>query len=349
MRRHLISEAGRTVSEIVIDRGVADDPHAVLQPRADRANAVVLCQPATRGVAERLAAAFVRTGIAAAVIELPDGEAVKALDALEPIYRRLNDLSLTRRDTIVGVGGGALTDVAGFVAATYLRGVEAVYVATTLLGAVDAAIGGKTAVNVGGKNLVGVFAHPTRVVIDLDLLDQLPPDLIRQGSAEALKAGLIGDPELVSLYVRDGIDAPLDEVVDRAVGVKAAVVSDDFRERGDRAFLNYGHTVGHAIEVASGISHGDAVAIGMVAAGTVSRLTVGFTGAGEQRDLIGRLGLPTVAPPVNAARVLELVNLDKKRDAAGTRMVVLQEIGRPAVLHVDDATVRAALASVDVA
>ena len=349
MRRHLISEAGRTVSEIVIDRGVADDPHAVLQPRADRANAVVLCQPATRGVAERLAAAFVRTGIAAAVIELPDGEAVKALDALEPIYRRLNDLSLTRRDTIVGVGGGALTDVAGFVAATYLRGVEAVYVATTLLGAVDAAIGGKTAVNVGGKNLVGVLAHPTRVVIDLDLLDQLPPDLIRQGSAEALKAGLIGDPELVSLYVRDGIDAPLDEVVDRAVGVKAAVVSDDFRERGDRAFLNYGHTVGHAIEVASGISHGDAVAIGMVAAGTVSRLTVGFTGVGEQRDLIGRLGLPTVAPPVDAARVLELVNLDKKRDAAGTRMVVLQEIGRPAVLHVDDATVRAALASVDVA
>lgn len=349
MRRHLISEAGRTVSEIVIDRGVADDPHAVLQPRADRANAVVLCQPATRGVAERLAAAFVRTGIAATVIELPDGEAVKALDALEPIYRRLNDLSLTRRDTIVGVGGGALTDVAGFVAATYLRGVEAVYVATTLLGAVDAAIGGKTAVNVGGKNLVGVFAHPTRVVIDLDLLDQLPPDLIRQGSAEALKAGLIGDPELVSLYVRDGIDAPLDEVVDRAVGVKTTVVSDDFRERGDRAFLNYGHTVGHAIEVASGISHGDAVAIGMVAAGTVSRLTVGFTGAGEQRDLIGRLGLPTVAPPVDAARVLELVNLDKKRDAAGTRMVVLQEIGRPAVLHVDDATVRAALASVDVA
>ena len=349
MRRHLISEAGRTVSEIVIDRGVADDPHAVLQPRADRANAVVLCQPATRGVAERLAAAFVRTGIAAAVIELPDGEAVKALDALEPIYRRLNDLSLTRRDTIVGVGGGALTDVAGFVAATYLRGVEAVYVATTLLGAVDAAIGGKTAVNVGGKNLVGVFAHPTRVVIDLDLLDQLPPDLIRQGSAEALKAGLIGDPELVSLYVRDGIDAPLDEVVDRAVGVKAVVVSDDFRERGDRAFLNYGHTVGHAIEVASGISHGDAVAIGMVAAGTVSRLTVGFTGAGEQRDLIGRLGLPTVAPPVDGARVLELVNLDKKRDAAGTRMVVLQEIGRPAVLHVDDATVRAGLASVDVA
>ena len=349
MRRHLISEAGRTVSEIVIDRGVADDPHAVLQPRVDRANAVVLCQPATRGLAERLAAAFVRTGIAGAVIELLDGEAVKALDALEPIYRRLNDLSLTRRDTIVGVGGGALTDVAGFVAATYLRGVEAVYVATTLLGAVDAAIGGKTAVNVGGKNLVGVFAHPTRVVIDLDLLDQLPPDLIRQGSAEALKAGLIGDPELVSLYVRDGIDAPLDEVVDRAVGVKTTVVSDDFRERGDRAFLNYGHTVGHAIEVASGISHGDAVAIGMVAAGTVSRLTVGFTGAGEQRDLIGRLGLPTVAPPVDAARVLELVNLDKKRDAAGTRMVVLQEIGRPAVLHVDDATVRAALASVAVA
>jgi 3-dehydroquinate synthetase len=349
MRRYLILEAGRTVSEIVIDRGVADDPLVVLEPRADRANAAVLCQAATRGVAERLGAALARTGIVATVIELPDGEAVKALDALEPIYRRLNDLALTRGDTIVGVGGGALTDVAGFVGATYLRGVEAVYVATTLLGAVDAAIGGKTAVNVGGKNLVGVFAHPTRVVIDLDLLDQLPPDLIRQGSAEALKAGLIGDPELVSLYARHGIDAPLDEVVDRAVGVKAAVVSDDFREHGNRAFLNYGHTIGHAIEAESGISHGDAVAIGMVAAGTVSQLTVGFNRAGEQRDLIERLGLPTVAPQVDAARVLDLVNLDKKRDVAGTRMVVLEEIGRPAVLNVDDATVRAALASVDVA
>ena len=349
MRRHLISEAGRTVSEIVIDRGVADDPQAVLDPRTDRANAVVLCQPTTRGVAERLAAALSRTGVAATVIELRDGEAVKALDALDPIYRGLNDLALTRGDTIVGVGGGALTDVAGFVAATYLRGVEAVYVATTLLGAVDAAIGGKTAVNVGGKNLVGVFAHPRRVVIDLDLLDQLPADLIRQGSAEALKAGLVGDPELVSLYARHGIDAPLEEVVDRAVGVKATVVSDDFREHGKRAFLNYGHTIGHAIEAESGISHGDAVAIGMVAAGTASQLTVGFTRADEQRELIERLGLPTVAPPVDAARVLELVNLDKKRDTAGTRMVVLEEIGRPAVLNVDDATVRAALASVDVA
>jgi 3-dehydroquinate synthase len=349
MRRHLITHAGSPVCEIIIDRDIAADPHAVLPRRGERSNVAVLCQPPTRGKAERLHLALLETGVAAAVIELPDGEAAKALSAVEGVYQRLNEMSLTRGDTIVGIGGGALTDAAGFVAATYLRGIEAVYVATTLLGAVDAALGGKTAVNVGGKNLVGVFAHPTRVVIDLDVLDRLPPELIRQGSAEALKAGLIGDPDLVALYTDRGIDAPLEEVVNRAVAVKAAIVSDDFRERGSRAFLNYGHTIGHAIEIESGISHGDAVAIGMVAAGTVSRLSVGFTGADQQRGLIDRLGLPTVAPPVNAERVVELVGLDKKRDGSGIRMVVLEAVGRPAVLNVDDATVRAALASVDVA
>ncbi len=173
-------------------------------------------------------------GLAAELRVLPDGEAAKTLAVAEGVYEWLAGLGLTRADTVLGVGGGSLTDLAGFVAATFLRGVEAVYVPTTLVGAVDAAIGGKTGVNLGAKNLVGAFQHPARVVIDADLLDALPLGLRRDGAAEALKAGLIGDPDLVGLYERDGLEADPAEVVRRAVAVKAAVVGRDFREEGER-------------------------------------------------------------------------------------------------------------------
>ena len=348
MRRHLITAGGEPQSEIIIDRGLADDVQTVLSQRADRQRIAVFCQPPTPALAQRLALTAREGVVAAEVIELPDGEAAKTMQVVESAFRRLNDLALTRSDTVVGVGGGALTDVAGFIAATYLRGVEAVYVPTALLGAVDAAIGGKTAVNVDGKNLAGAFAHPTRVVIDLDVLEELPPELIRQGSAEAFKAGMVGDPDLVAIYANYGSKAPLDEVVDRAVAVKAAIVSEDFLERGTRAFLNYGHTVGHAVEVESGISHGEAVAVGMVAAAALSERETDFTGAAQQLDLIQRLGLPTSSPPVDAARVRELIDLDKKRDRSGTRMVLLEEIARPVMVNVDDAAVRSALEAVGI-
>jgi 3-dehydroquinate synthase len=348
MRRHLITEGGEPRSEIVIDRGLAGVASIVLPQRADRRSIAVFCQPPTHALARRLTLSAGETGVAAQVIELPDGEEGKTIEVVESAYRRLNDLALTRSDTVVGVGGGALTDVAGFIAATYLRGVEAVYVPTTLLGAVDAAIGGKTAVNVDGKNLAGAFAHPTRVAIDLDVLEELPPELIRQGSAEAFKAGMVGDPDLVALYAEHGNEAPLREVVDRAVAVKTAVVGEDFLERGTRAFLNYGHTIGHAVEVESGISHGEAVAVGMVAAAALSEREVGFTGAARQRDLIERLGLPTSSPSVDAARVRALIDLDKKRDRTGTRMVLLEEVAHPVIINVDDAAVRSALEAVGI-
>lgn len=348
MRRHLITEDGEPRSEIVIDRGLADVAAAVLPRRRDRRRVAVFCQPPTHALARRLTRSAGEAGIAAEVIELPDGEEAKTMHVVESAYRRLNELTLTRSDTVVGVGGGALTDVAGFIAATYLRGVEAVYVPTTLLGAVDAAIGGKTAVNVDGKNLAGAFAHPTRVAIDLDVLEQLPPELIRQGSAEAFKAGMVGDPDLVALYAEHGNEAPLREVVDRAVAVKASIVSEDFREGGSRAFLNYGHTIGHAVEVEGGISHGDAVAVGMVAAGALSERETGFAGAARQRDLIDGLGLPTTSPPVDATRVRELIDLDKKRDRTGTRMVLLEAVARPVIVNVDDAAVRSALEAVGI-
>ena len=246
------------------------------------------------------------------------------------------------------MGGGALTDAAGFVAATYLRGLESIYVPTTLLGAVDASLGGKTAVNLGAKNLVGVFHHPARVVVDADLLDALPVVLKREGAAEAVKAGLIGDPGLLDLFEQDGMEADLEAVVHRALAVKAGVVERDPLERGERIHLNYGHTVGHAVEVVCGLRHGVAVAVGMVAAGRASARLLGFTAEERQRDLIGHLGLPVAVPGAAAGAVQDLVRLDKKRDATGLRMVLLEALGAPRVEHVDSATVEAALEAIGV-
>ncbi len=230
VERILIDETTTTSSEIVIGRfGTAPEVSVVLAPRPSRQRVALLTHDgATRGAA-RIEDELRRAGLTVATRQLPDREAAKTLQTAEATFLWLNDLGMTRDDTIVAVGGGALTDAAGFIAATYLRGVEVVLVPTTLLGAVDAAVGGKTAVNVGGKNLAGVFRHPERVVVDLDVLDGLPRPLLIEGTAEAVKAGLIADPVLVDLYEHAGLDAALDEVVPRAMRVKAAVVSGDFR------------------------------------------------------------------------------------------------------------------------
>ncbi len=327
-------------SEVFIGHGLADLP--VLPEREGRERVVVLTQPGARPVADRVAAG---AGQPTPILELPDGEAAKTLAVIEDVYRWLAGQGLHRGDTVVAVGGGSLTDAAGFAAATYLRGIEAVYVPTTLLGAVDAAVGGKTGVNLGGKNLVGAFRHPSRVVIDVDVLEALPDDLWREGAAEAVKAGFVGDPALVELFEQHGRGAPLGEVVRRAVAVKTAVVTEDFTEGGRRAVLNYGHTVGHAVEIAAGLRHGDAVGVGMVAAGLVSEARCGFSDRARHDAVLARLGLPAAAT-ADAAEVRRLLARDKKRDAAGLRMVLLRAIGDPTVRHVDSATVETALAAV---
>jgi 3-dehydroquinate synthase len=315
-------------------------------PTTDRSAVALVAQPASSALARSLMREFREAGVRADVRVLPDGEAAKTLDVVADLYAWLLELGLSRADAVVAVGGGALTDAAGFAAATYLRGIDAAYVPTTLLGAVDAAIGGKTGVNLGGKNLVGAFRHPVRVTIDVDVLDRLPEDLKRQGAAEALKAGLIGDPELLAVLESDGLRADLEVVVDRAVAVKAKVVEQDFRESGERAHLNYGHTIGHAVEVLAGVPHGHAVAVGMVAAGVASRLEAGFTEEERQRAAVAGLGLPVAAPGIDRSRAAALLALDKKRDGAGTRMVLLEAIGRPRVQHVAAATVEAALEAI---
>jgi 3-dehydroquinate synthetase len=333
-------------TDIVIGRHCIDA--ATVLGREASGPIPILTQPGATDTARRLADSAAAAGLTAEVRTLPDGDEAKRLAVVDEVLRWLSDLGVSRDGIIVGVGGGALTDVAGFVAAVYLRGLAVAYVPTTLLGAVDASIGGKTGINVDGKNLAGLFRHPRTVVIDADVLDGLPDDIKRHGFAEALKAGLVGDPSLVDLIEHDGVGADLEEVVRRSVAVKVGIVGRDFEEAGDRAHLNYGHTVGHAVEAASGMPHGEAVAVGMVAAGRVSALVAGFADEERQRSLVAGLGLPVAAADADAREVRRHLGRDKKRDAGGLRMVVLEAIGSPQVVHVDAATVDIALESIGI-
>ena len=349
MSQHLITDGGEVASRIDVGRAMVPSLQGDIAIRTPTGGQVaILCQPSTREIAEDLATALAGSGVPASGITLPDGEEAKQMGVVEDVYRHLNEERFTRSDLIVGIGGGALTDTVGFVGGTYLRGVDVWYLPTTLLGAVDAAIGGKTGVNVDGKNLAGVFKHPERVVIDVDILDVLPDELRREGSAEALKTGFIADEAIVTAYEADGLEVDLEEIVDRSVAVKVAVVNADFTEQGRRAILNYGHTVGHAIETSTGRSHGASVAIGMHAAGAASASLLGFDQVDRQQAVLRSIGLPTQAPDAKRPVVRSLMALDKKRDAHGLRMVLLREIGAPEVHAVDDATVRAALDAVAV-
>lgn len=330
--RIVISDAlGAPASEIVIGRDVS----AILPERDDRRRVALLHQPGyATTVADRVSHNL--TGVEVHRFLLPDREEAKTWATVAAVHEWMAELEIGRSDTVVGIGGGAATDVAGFVAATWLRGVEAAYVPTTLLAAVDASIGGKTGINLRGKNLVGAFWHPTRVTIDLDILEALPTSLKREGWAEIIKAGFIADPTLVEDFRHRGQQAPLSVVLPKAVAVKAALVSEDFTEQGRRAFLNFGHTIGHSVEMAEGIPHGHAVAVGMVGAAAASAHVTGFDS--DIRELVEMLGLP-VSSSSSRETIRSRLSLDKKRDAGGLRMVLLRAYGDPILQHVDDTTV----------
>jgi 3-dehydroquinate synthase len=330
--------AGTT--EVIIGSGL---PEPLLPERPGRSRVAILTQPAPTSLALDISRRLTSSGLHCEVVGLPDREEAKTLDVAASVYEALARFGLSRHDTVVGVGGGTVTDLAGYVAGTWLRGVEVVHVPTTLLGAVDASIGGKTGVNVGGKNLVGVFWHPTRVAIDIDQLARLPSFLIREGLAEAYKAGLIGDAALSRLISGRGMRSPLDDVVPRAVGVKTRLVDQDITEQDVRAYLNFGHTIGHAIEYASALSHGESVSLGIVAAAAISEKLVGFARADEVTATLAGLGLPVTVGGLDPTRVTDLLERDKKRDAKGLRMVLLEDIERPTLVHVDRADVQLGL------
>jgi 3-dehydroquinate synthase len=276
------------------------------------------------------------------LLEVPDGEAAKDLAVAATLWDRLGSLGFTRSDAIIGLGGGATTDLAGFVAATWLRGVDVIQLATSTAGMVDAALGGKTAINIGaGKNLVGAFHHPRLVICDLVALATLPVEHHRAGMAEIIKTGFIADEAILTAVEKDPAAAldPADpviaELVERSVRVKAEVVSEDPREAGRREILNYGHTLGHAIERAENYRwrHGDAVSVGMIfaaALGVSAGLLDGGTAA-RHRSTLESVGLPVTYRGDRAA-LLASMRVDKKSRADRLRFVVLTGVGAPVIL-----------------
>jgi 3-dehydroquinate synthase len=292
-------------------------------------------------------------GLTAILIEVPDAEEAKSAEVAAFCWSVLGQSGFTRSDAVVAVGGGATTDLAGFVAATWLRGVAVVHVPTTLLGMVDAAIGGKTGINTAeGKNLVGSFHPPAGVICDLSALGSLPPNEYRAGLAEVVKVGFTHDPVILDLIEADpdaagrcdgGLTA---ELVARSVAVKAAVVSADLREAGEREFLNYGHTLGHAIEKNERYQwrHGAAVSVGLVFAAELGRLA-GRTGpdlAERHRTILTSLGLPTAYRSDMWGRLYETMQVDKKTRGSTLRFVVLDGLGRPGRLEGPDPALLAA-------
>ncbi|NHU84126.1 3-dehydroquinate synthase [Kocuria sp. JC486] len=281
---------------------------------------------------------------------IPDAEEGKRLEVAGFCWQALGQADFTRTDAIVSVGGGAVTDLAGFVAATWLRGVKVVHVPTTFLGMVDAAVGGKTGINTAeGKNLVGAFHPPAAVVCDLDALTTLPINELRTGMAETVKCGFIADPVILDLIEQDPEAAQdptspvLRELVERSIRVKAEVVSEDLRESGRREFLNYGHTLGHAIENNERYQwrHGAAVAIGMVFAAELARTagTLPDQVVQRHRRILDLLGLPTQYRFDQWPKLQEVMKRDKKTRGGLLRFVVLDDVGRPRVMEVPDQSV----------
>jgi shikimate kinase/3-dehydroquinate synthase len=271
-------------------------------------------------------------------IELDGGEDAKSLRALERLWRALAERELERGDVVVCAGGGSVTDVGGFAAATFRRGVAWLAVPSTLVGQVDAAIGGKTAINVAAKNDVGAFWQPSAVFCDPELLETLPAREWAGGMAEVVKTALLVGGKLWRLVEgwEPGIGdrAGRAELVQRCAGVKTLVVAVDPEERGRRAILNLGHTIGHGIEAVAGyggLSHGECVSIGLVAALHLSERLAGLAGgtAEHTAQLLERHGLPVRAAGLDPDAVLAAMRHDKKRSAGTHRMVLLEAIGRP--------------------
>jgi 5-deoxy-5-amino-3-dehydroquinate synthase len=276
-------------------------------------------------------------GVEHRIWTIGDGEPAKNLATVEELCRGWSGWGLTRADAVVAVGGGVVTDTAGFAAAVYHRGVPVVHVATTLLAQVDAAIGGKTGVNLPeGKNLVGAFWQPCAVLCDTEVLEHLPPREYRSGCGEMAKYHFLGAPEL--------LDLPLDERVARCVAIKAQVVGADERESGRRAILNYGHTLAHALETVGhyDLRHGEAVAIGLVYAARLARRLgrIDDDRVAEHRRVVGGYDLPTTFPPdVDRDALVEIMGHDKK-STGGLTFVLDGPHGLEVVAGVDERHVR---------
>jgi 3-dehydroquinate synthase len=339
--------AGDQPYDVVVRTGALSELAALVPPDVQRV--AVVHQAAVAHVVDEIETAlWGRLDIVR--IEVPAGEDAKSAAVVVAAWDSLAARGFTRTDLLVGVGGGATTDVAGFIAATWLRGVRVIQVPTTLLAMVDAAIGGKTGINIAaGKNLVGAFHPPAAVICDLMLLESLPRADYVAGLAEVVKAGFIADPEILDLIESDpvGASSPAGPhtaaLVVRAIAVKAAVVGADLRETAavgpgglGREILNYGHTLAHAIEKREnfGWRHGDAVSVGLVFAAALSKHAglLDIETATRHRTMLESLGLPTSYAADAWPELRAAMSIDKKTRGATLRFVVLEGLGRARIL-----------------
>ena len=335
---------------VIIGTGLLGDLQRIL---GGRHKVAILHQPVLAQTAEVIRDRLSDKGIDAHRIEIPDAEAGKELPVVGFIWEVLGRIGVGRKDAIVSLGGGAATDVAGFAAATWLRGVDIVHVPTTLLGMVDAAVGGKTGINTdAGKNLVGAFHQPAAVLVDLATLETLPRNEIVAGMAEIVKSGFIADPVILDLIEADpeaALDpagAVLPELIRRAVAVKAEVVAADEKESQLREILNYGHTLAHAIERRERYQwrHGAAVSVGLVFAAELGRLAgrLDDDTAERHRAVLHSLGLPVTYDADALPQLLEYMAGDKKTRAGVLRFIVLEGLGKPGRLEGPDPSLLAA-------
>ncbi len=360
----VLAVRGASPYDVVVGHDVLDRVVDLLGTRPER---VALLFAAELGeIAQTLAERLVEHYDVLA-LGLPDGELAKTAAVAADCWEALGERGFTRSDAVVTVGGGATTDLGGFVAATWTRGIRVVHVPTTLLGMVDAAVGGKTGVNTGaGKNLVGSFHEPAGVVCDLALLETLPREELVAGLGEVLKCGFIADPEILAIVERtDPADLvasspQLRELVERAIAVKVEVVEADLRETAGesadagahpgREALNYGHTLAHAVEKAESyaVRHGEAVAIGCVFVAELARRSglLADDVAERHRTAFARVGLPVTYDGAPFEDLLATMAVDKKSRGSRLRFVVLTDVGRPRVLEGPDrADLEAAYAS----
>ncbi len=332
--------------DIRIGRAVLETVPEVITSLGYRGKAVLITNPLVRQLfGETLIANLEAAGFATIILEVAEGEKYKSLDEAGKLYHQLSEFQAERMTPVLALGGGVIGDLAGFVASTYMRGVPLFHLPTTLLSQVDSSIGGKTAVNYGQlKNNIGTFFQPKAVITDLDTLRTLSRQDYADGLAEIIKYGIIRDAELFHIlqnnmeWLKTGQKKITEDVVGRCIAIKAEITAADEKDIGLRNILNFGHTVGHAIESVSNyrINHGRAVAMGIVAAATLSSRIglLSIVELEEIRTVIKAAGLPVALPRLEIEKLVEAMLHDKKKVGGQVRFILLKSIGE--VLVKDD-------------
>ncbi|MGV8896549.1 MAG: 3-dehydroquinate synthase [Rhodoglobus sp.] len=340
MTSTIIPVGGDNPYDVVVGHGTLA---TIAEHLGTRVAKVLIVHPPTLGARANALRESLSDRYEVLLAEVPDAEDAKRVEVAAFCWGIMGQTDFTRTDAVIGFGGGSTTDLAGFVAATWLRGVKLVQCPTSVAGMVDAAVGGKTGINTAeGKNLVGCFYAPAAVIADFDVLDDLPRNEILAGFAEIVKCGFIGEPEILDIIeadvdlVTDPRSAEFRRVVELSIGLKARVVSEDFKESGLREILNYGHTLGHAIEHAERYRwrHGAAISVGMVFAAELGRLAGSLSDAvvDRHRSILSSLTLPIDYSLGRWNTLLATMQRDKKARAGMIRFIVLDEVGKTSVL-----------------